>query len=101
MIITIANLPQPVCCNYRSLPVAAPLGQWRHVVHFYPLRGLRDWRHAYATDPSKLIGTPITSCFAGLYRKVQTQIPIALPPTVTALPRSAVSSFEACQTPAR
>ena len=101
MNIAIANPPSPVSCNYRSIPVAVPLGRWRQTVHFYPLRGARDWRHAVAADPPKVIGILMTSSFADLYRKVQTQIPIALSPILTTLLHPAVSSLEACKTPAR
>jgi len=101
MSIAIANLPLPVSCNDRSIPVAVPLGRWRQTVHFYPLRGARDWRHEVAADPPKVIGILMTSSFADLYRKVQTQIPIALSPILTTLLHPAVSSLEACKTPAR
>jgi hypothetical protein len=53
------------------------------------------------TDPSKGIGIPILSDFVIPYRKVTTLIPIALLPSMTAWHRPAVSSLEACQTPAR
>jgi hypothetical protein len=43
----------------------------------------------------------VTSDFAVLYQKVTTLIPIALLPSMTAWLRAAVSSLEACQTPAR
>jgi hypothetical protein len=101
MSIAIVNLPLPVSCNYRSTPVAVPLGRWHQTVHFYPLRGARDWRHGYAIDPPKVIGILMTSSFADLYRKVQTQIPIALSSILTTLLHPAVSSLEACKTPAR
>jgi len=101
MSIAIANLPLPVSCNYRSIPVAVPLGRWRQTVHFYRLRGARDWRHEVAADPPKVIGITMTSSFADLYRKVQTQIPIALSSILTTLLHHAVSSLEACKTPAR
>ena len=101
MSIAIANPHSPVSCNDRSIPVAVPLGRWRQYVHFYPLRGARDWRHEVAADPPKVIGILMTSSFADLYRKVQTQIPIALHAEVTASQHPAVSSLEACKTPAR
>jgi hypothetical protein len=98
---SIANIPLPVSCDDRSIPVAVPLGQRRQTVHFYPLRSARDWRHVYATDPPKVIGILMTSSFADLYQKAQTQFPIALSPILTALLHPAVSSLEAYQTPAR
>ena len=101
MNIAIANPHTSVSCNDRSTPVAVPLGRWRQTVHFYPLRGARDLRHAVATDPLKVIGILMTSSFADLYRKVQTQIPIARHAEVTASQHPAVSSLEACKTPAR
>ena len=101
MSIAIANPPSPASCNYRSIPVAVPLGRWRQTVHFYPLRGARDWRHEVAADPPKLIGILMTSSFADLYRKIQTQIPIARHAEVTESQHPAVSSLEACKTPAR
>jgi len=101
MNIAIANPHSPVSRNDRSTPVAVPLGRWRQIVHFYPFRGARDWRHAVATDPPKVIGILMTSSFADLYRKVQTQIPIARHAEVTASQHPAVSSLEACKTPAR
>ena len=98
---SIANLPLPVSGNDRSIPVAVPLGQWRQTMLSYPLRGARDWRHAVATDPPKVIGILMTSSFADPYRKVSIQIPIVLLPTETTLLHPAVSSLEACKTPAR
>jgi integrase len=53
------------------------------------------------TDPSMNIGVPMTSYFTELYRKVTTLIPIARLPSMTAWHRPAVSSLDACQTPAR
>jgi hypothetical protein len=54
-----------------------------------------------AIDPTKDIGVPVMSDFAEPYRKVTTLIPIALLSTLAAWHRPAVSSLEACQTPAR
>jgi hypothetical protein len=101
MSIAIANLPLPVSCNDRSRPVAVPLGQRPQTVHFYPLRGVRDGYHEVAADPPKVIAILMTSSFADLYQKVQTQIPIALSSILTTLLHPAVSSLEACKTPAR
>ena len=101
MSLAIANLPLKGACNDRSIPAALALGRWHLYVHFYSLRGGRNWRHAVATDPAKVIGSLMASRLADLYRKVQTQIPIALSPTLTPLLHPAVSSIEACKTPAR
>jgi hypothetical protein len=101
MSLAIANLPLQGACNDRSIPAAVPLGRWHSYVHFYSLRSGRDWRHAYATDPATLIGSLMTSRLADLYRKVQTQIPIARSSILTTLPHPAVSSLGAYQTPAR
>jgi len=101
MSLAIANIPLQGACNDRSIPVTLPLGRWHPYVHFYSLRGKRNWRHAYATDPAKVIGSLMTSRLTDLYRKVQTQIPIARSSILTALPHPAVSSLEAYQTPAR
>ena len=101
MSIAIANLPSPASCNYRSIPAAVPLGRWRQTVHFYPLRGALHWRHEGAANPPKVIGILMTSSFADLYRNVQTQIPIALSSILTPFLHPAVSSLEACKTPAR
>jgi len=46
------------------------------------------------------MGIVVTSCVAGPYQKVTTQIPIAQLTSLTARLPPAVSSLEACQTPA-
>jgi hypothetical protein len=101
MSLAIANLPLKDACNDRSIPAALALGRWHLSVHFYSLRGGRNWHHAVATDPAKAIGSLITSRLADLYQKVQTQIPIARSSLLTTLPHPAVSSLGAYQTPAR
>ena len=101
MSLVIANLPLKGACNDRSIPAALALGRWHLYVHSYSLRGVRNWRHAYATDPAKVISSLMTSRLADLYRKVQTQIPIARSSILTTLPHPAVSSLGAYQTPAR
>jgi len=47
------------------------------------------------------IGVTLMSHFAEPYREITTQNPIALLPSLTASLHPAVSSLEACQTPAR
>jgi len=101
MSITTANLSLYDSRNYRSVPVAVSLGRWRRYLLFYPLHVLRCWHHEYAIAPSKIIGIPAMSRFTDPCRKILTQIPIALLPILTAVPRPAVSSLEAYQTPAR
>jgi len=101
MNLAIVIFPLHASCNYRSAPVAVPLGRWRRYLLFHPLCRLQCRRYEYAIGPSKIIGIPITSSFTNPCRKVQTQIPIALLLILTLVIRPAVSSLEACQTPAR
>ena len=101
MSLAIDNLPLHASCNYRSVPVAASLSRWRRYLLFRPLHELRGWHHEHAIAPSKIIGIPATSRFTNPCQKFLTQIPIALLPILTVVPRPAVSSLEAYQTPAR
>jgi len=84
----------------RPDPVRALLCRW----HRFALMSLqRDQGNKYqwdVTDPTRGIIIPATNDIAALYRKAITQIPIVLLRTMTAWLRPAVSSLEACQTPA-
>ena len=62
---------------------------------------MKEFSKYVGLDTHKVIGILMTSSFADLYRKLQTQIPIARHAEVTASQHPAVSSLEACKTPAR
>ena len=87
--------------NYRLGPVRTSFFCCYKYVLFCPYREQENGCHWDATDPTMNLGASVTNYFAELYRKVITQIPIAQLPSMTVCLRPAVSSLEACQTPAR
>ena len=87
--------------SYRSNTVRVPYCWWHGFVLFCPHRKRENKCHCEATDLARNIEIPVVCDFAVLYRKVKTLIPIALLPSMTAELHPAVSSLEACQTPAR
>ena len=86
---------------YRSNPVRTSFFYCYKYVLFCAHRERENRCQWNITDPSKGIGIPIVSDFVIPYRKVTTLIHIALLPSMTPWHRPAVSSLEACQTPAR
>jgi len=94
------HFPLQALYNYRPVPVLTPFGRWHHYVLFYPRREQGNECHWNATSSTRESGIPVTSYFVTPYQKVTTLIPIALSPSMTAWQRPAVSSTEACQTPA-
>ena len=93
-----------ICCLsylYRSDPVRAPCCRWQGYARFCLQRDQRNKYHWNTTDPTRGIIITVTSDIAEPYRKLTTQIPIAPLPSITVWLRPAVSSLEACQTPAR
>ena len=100
MTLATTHFPLQALCNYRTVPVVTPFGRWHHYVLFYPHREQGNECHWKATSPTRERGIPVMSYFATPYQKVTTLIPIALSPSMTAWQRPAVSSTEACQTPA-
>ena len=88
-------------CPDRPDPVTAPYCRRRVETGFYP-RYERRYRYLWdATEPTRSMGFVATGDVAGLNPKDTTQIPIALRRSLTACLPPAVSSLEACQTPAR
>ena len=87
--------------DYRSDPVRTSFCCCYQYALFCTYREKKNRCHGDTTELAKNIGIPVVSDFAVLYQKVKTLIPIALLPSMTASLRAAVSSLEACQTPAR
>jgi hypothetical protein len=71
-------------CPDQSDPVRAPFCRGHQYALFCPHREQENRCHWDAADPTRDKGNPVTSDFAELYRKVTTQISIALLPTLTA-----------------
>ena len=86
---------------YRSNPVRTSFCYCYKYVLFCAHRERQNRCQWNTTDRSKGIGIPIVSDFVIPHRKVKTLIPIAQRPSMTACQHPAVSSLEACQTPAR
>ena len=87
--------------DYWSDPVKVPFCRWRGFALFCAYRK-REIRCYWNTiNPTMTVDNSVTSDFASPHRKVKTQIPIARRPSMTAELHPAVSSLEACQTPAR
>ena len=101
MTVATTNPPLQALCNYRPAPVVTPLGRWHQYAPFYPHREQENECHWHETDTTMNIGISVMSYFAGSYRQFTTQIPIARLTSMTAWLRPAVSSIEACKTPAR
>jgi len=80
MVATTGYLSYP----YPSDPVRAPFCRGHQYALFCPHREQENRCHWDATDPARDKDNPVTSDFAEPYRKVTTQIPIALLPTLTA-----------------
>jgi hypothetical protein len=88
-------------CPDRQDPVTAPYCRWRGNAGFYPRYERRNRYQWDATETTSGMGFVVTGDFAGLNPKDTTQIPIAPLTSLTAWLPPAVSSLEACQTPAR
>jgi hypothetical protein len=87
--------------NYRPGPVRTSFCCCYKYVLLCPYREQENGGHWDVTDPTMNLGVSATNYFSVPYRKVITQIPIAQLSSMTAWLRPAVSSLEACQTPAR
>jgi hypothetical protein len=85
----------------RSNTVRVPYCRQHGFAIFCPHREQENGCHWDATDPMMNMNSSVTSDFYTPHRKVKTLIPIALLPSMTAELHPAVSSLEACQTPAR
>jgi hypothetical protein len=86
--------------DYWSHPVRLPPGRQQGFALFCAHREREnscDWN---TTNPTINLNNPVTSDFATPYQKIKTQIPIARLPSMAAWLRPAVSSLEACTTPA-
>jgi hypothetical protein len=101
MTVATTNPPLHALCNYRPVPVVTPFSRWHQYALFYPHREQGNECYWNATNPTREIDIPVTTHFATPYQKITTLILIALLPSMTAWHRPAVSSIEACQTPAR
>jgi hypothetical protein len=88
-------------CLYRSDPVRAAFCRWHRNTRFCAHRAQENKCHWHATDSARNVAIPVTRDLAKPYRKVTHQIPIARLLILTAWLRPAVSSLEACKTPAR
>ena len=88
-------------CPDRQDPVTAPYCRWRGNADLYPRYERRNRYQWDATKTKRDMGFVVMGDFAGRNPKDATQIPIALRRPLTACLPSAVSSLEACQTPAR
>ena len=91
------NLP----CPDRQDPVTAQYCRWRVETGFYPRYERRYRCQRETIKQTRDVGIVVTGDFTGLNRKDTTQISIALCRALTACLPPAVSSLEACQTPAR
>jgi len=87
--------------SYRSSTVRAPFCRGYGFVIFCHDCKQENRCHWDATNPTMNMNNSVTGDFATPHRKVKTLIPIALLPSMTAELHPAVSSLEACQTPAR
>jgi len=88
-------------CPDRSDPVTAPYCQWQGYARFYPRQKQRNRCQGAAIVPTRHRDIVVTRDFAVPHQKVKNQIPIARLTSLTAWLTPAVSSLEACQTPAR
>jgi hypothetical protein len=87
--------------SYRSNTVRVPYCQWHGFAIFCHHCRRENGCHWDATDTMMNMNNSVTSDFYTPHRKVKTLIPIALLLAMTAELHPAVSSLEACQTPAR
>ena len=95
------SLTSDLPCPDRLNPVTAPYYRWRGYAGFYPRHEQRNRCQWAATEPTKDMDIVVTRDFADRNQKITTQIPIARLTSLTAWLPPAVSSHEACQTPAR
>ncbi len=100
MSVAAVYLPSHPFCHYRPGPVRASFGQWHRYAHFYPFAEQQNKWYLHATSSQVGFGVPLPKRFAKPRRNDSVQIPIARLLTLTVLVYPAVSSFEACQTPA-
>jgi len=93
--------PLHAVCQYWSLPVAVPFGQWHRYARLYSLYGLSDRRRKNVVRPQTASTMPMTGRRTLSSRNSQIQIPIAPVSLLARVRHPAVSSLEASQTPAR
>ena len=87
--------------SYRSKTVRVPYCRRHGFAIFCHHHEGENRCQGNATDPTMNRNNSMTSDFATPYRKVKTLIPIAQLSSMTTELHPAVSSLEACQTPAR
>src|SRR5210317_1228424 len=87
-------------CPDRSDPVTAPYCRWHEYAGFYPRHEQRNHCPWAATAPTRDMDSVVMRDFADQHQRITTQIPIAQRTALTAWLPPAVSSLEACQTPA-
>src|SRR5210317_545244 len=88
-------------CPDRSDPVTTPYCRWHGYAGFYARYEQLNQCQWAATEPTRDMGIVMSRDFSDLHQKDTTQIPIARLTSLTAWLPPAVSSLEACQTPAR
>ena len=87
--------------DYRSNTVRMPYCRRHGFALLCTYREQENRCYWKTTDPAMSMGFSVMSHFAAPNQKVKTQIPIARLPSLTACQHPAVSSLEACKTPAR
>jgi hypothetical protein len=88
-------------CPDRSYPVTAPYCQWHEYASRYTRHERQKRCQRQKTTITRLPGVVMTGNMIHPPRKLVTLIPIALRHALTAWLPTAVSSLEACKTPAR
>ena len=88
-------------CPDRSNPVTVPYCRWHGYASFYPRHEQQNRCQWAVIESKRNKDIVVTRDFADQHQKVTTQIPIARLTSLTAWLPPAVSSLEACQTPAR
>jgi hypothetical protein len=94
-------LTSDIPCPDRLNPVSASYCRWCGNAGFYPRHERRNRYQWDTTEPTRDIDIVVSRDCAGLNQKDITRIPIALRSSLTVRLPPAVSSLEACQTPAR
>jgi len=95
------SLTSDTPCPDRLNPVTVPYCRWHGYAGFYPRYEQRNRYQWAATEPTRDMDIVVTRDIADLNPKDTIQIPIARLASLTAWLPPAVSSLEACQTPAR
>jgi len=95
------SLTSDLPCPDRLNLVTAPYCRWHGYAGFYARHEQRNRCQWVATKPTRHMDIVVTRDCPELHQKITTQIPIARLNSLTAWLPPAVSSLEACQTPAR